>query len=332
MIQRPGSREGDDMKNQPMKKQSIKNKRSGIGNFTIQRPGAKASSGVSRSIAFNRLSVIDSENAGVVELGEKTIKKLFEVKVPDPLDVSWITEKARLLAKYQAEGMTREEAEREIKVNKPLGREQRTITKQQNIAESNLSVSNKIAELKEEVDQGRVESRADQAILTAELTRVFRSVRSLSAMSLSEFNDLKRIAERANIPADRKVLGLDSAYVDKDYYDSNSGKINLLFIGKLIEAEKKGVDSKQYNMNMIVKDFSKGNADGMPAKSIASMYSSISRAITRTPRYLDLNEGGLISEDQLKIVAGGYSDGFANSLFSISKSLTPTVKPSVFTP
>ena len=327
MIQRPGLREGMDMKNQPMKKQSIKNKRSGIGNYTIIRPGAKKTAGVSRSVAFNRLSVIDSENAGVVELGEKTLKKLFEVKVPDKTDVSWIAEKNRLLTKYQAEGMTREEAEREIKVNKPLGREQRTITKQQNIGESNLSVSSKISELKEEVDQGRVESRADQAILTAELTRVFRGVRSLQAMSLSEFNDLKRISQRANIPSDRKLLGLDSAYVDKDFYDNNSGRINLLFIGKLIDAEEKGIDSKQYNMNQIVKDFSKGNADGMPAKSISSMYSAISRGFPSKPRYLDLNEGGIISEAQLKIIAGGYKDGFDNPLFSINKSLTPTSRP-----
>jgi DNA-binding protein H-NS len=331
MIQRPGSREGDDMGNTRVARQSIKNTRSGIGNYTIIRPGAKRTSGFGRSVAFSRLSVIDSENAGVVELGEKTLSKLFDVQVPDNRDITWIAEKARLLAKYQAEGMTRSEAEREIKINKPLGRAQRTITKKRNIAESNLSVSNKIAELKEEVDQGRAESRADQAMLVRELSRIFGSIRSMQTISSAEFNNLRRISERVNIPSSRTILGLNARYVDKDYYDSNSGSIHLLLIGKLIEAEKKGVDYDKYNMNLIVRDYSKGIKgihDGLPAKSISSMYSALSRGFPRDPRYLDLDSGGLISQEQLRTLAGYYPGGFANPIFSIADTkLTPITKP-----
>lgn len=325
MIQRPGSREGDDMVNEHARRQSIKNRRSGIGNYTILRPGAKKIPGIGRNIAFNRLSVIDAENAGVVELGEKTLAKLFEVKVPDKTDVTWLAEKARLIAKYQAEGMTKEEAEREIKVNKPLGREQRKITKLQNIGDSNLSVSSKIAELKEEVVQGRAESTSDQAVLTTTLAQVFRGVRSLQGMTLAEFKDLKQIASRTNIPSDRRLLGLDKVYVDKSYYDANSGNINLLFIGRLIEYEKRSGDSKEYNMNLIVRDFSKGVAAGIPAKSIQSMYKALSRGITRKPRYLDLDNGGIISEEQLRTIAGTYTNGFGSPVFAIDKVLQPII-------
>jgi DNA-binding protein H-NS len=331
MIQRPGSREGDDMANARVARQSIKNKRSGIGNYTIIRPGAKRTSGVGRSVAFSRLSVIDSENAGVVELGEKTLSKLFDVQVPDNRDITWLAEKARLLAKYQAAGMTKVEAEREIKINKPLGRAQRTITKKQNISASNLSVANKVAELKEEVDQGRAESKSDQAMLMRELSRVFGSIRSMQTISSAEFNNLRRIAERVNIPSSRTILGLNARYVDKDYYDSNSGSIHLLLIGKLLEAEKKGVDYDKYNMNLIVRDYSKGIKgihDGLPAKSISSMYSALSRGFPRDPRYLDLDSGGLISQEQLRTLAGYYQGGFANPIFSIADTkLTPITKP-----
>lgn len=328
MIQRPGIREGSDMENVTSQRQSIKNRRSGIGNFTIIRPGAKRSAGVNRNIAFNRLSIIDSENAGVVELGEKTLAKLFEVKVPDPTDVTWLAEKSRLLAKYMAAGMTKLEAEREIKTNKPLGRAQRTLTKQQNIGVSNLSVGNKIAELKEEVDQGRVESKADQAVLTAELTHVFRGVRSLQGMTLAEFKDLKQIAQRSGIPSNRGDLGLDATYVDRYYYDANSGKINMLLIGKLVEAEGKGADAKRYNMNLIVRDFSKGSPDGLPAKSIASMYSALKRTSPKEPRYLDLDSGGLISQTQLQIIAGRYVNGFSDAVFAIRNPPQPITSPS----
>ena len=332
MIQRPGIRAGEVMPNEPVQQQSIKNMRSGIGNYTILRPGSRATSGVNRTIGFNRLSVVDSSNAGVVELGSKTLAKLFEIKVPDPTDVNWIAEKDRLLAKYLASGRTKLEAEREIKTNKPLGREQRTITKRQNIGDSNLTVSNKIAELKEEVMQGRAESSSDQAALYLELMKVFRGVRSIQAITVQEFNDLRRIAERAYIPSDRKMLGLDAAYVDRAYYDENSGKINLLFIGKLLEYEKKGRgESKEYNMNLIVRDYSrgaKGSPDGLPAKTISSMYTALSRGFPRRPRYLDLDSGGIISEEQLRVIAGTFSDGFQNPAFRIVADLIPIFKQS----
>ena len=334
MIQRPGIREGSDMPNPHVVRQSIKNKRAGIGNYTIIRPGAKATSGVARTVGFNRLSVIDSENAGIVELGERTLKKLFEVKVPDPLDVTWLAEKARLLAKYQASGMSRADAERELLTNKPLGREQRTVTKQQNIGDSDLSTSNKIAELKEEVQQGRAESVADRNIIIQELARVFRSVQSLQAMSRTQFANLKQIARRAKIPSDRRELGLNVVYVDRRYYDENSGKINLLFIGKLLDAESKrgGVESKNYDMNRVVKDFTRGNTDGFPAVSVSTMYTAISRRFPRKPRYLDLDSGGMITRDQLAVVGGMYSDGFDNPVFAISDPPDPVTASTTSAP
>jgi hypothetical protein len=333
MIQRPGIRAGEDMPNEPVQQQqSIKNMRSGIGNYTILRPGAKATSGVNRNIGFNRLSVINSENAGVVELGSKTLAKLFEIKIPDPTDVTWIAERDRLMAKYLADGMTKLEAELEVRTNKPLGREQRTITKRQNIGDSNLTVSNKIAELKEEVMEGRAESSSDQAAVYLELMKVFRGVRSIQAITVQEFNDLRRIAERAYLPSDRKMLGLDATYVDRAYYDENSGKINLLFIGKLLEFEQKSRgESKEYNMNLIVRDYSrgpKGSPDGFPAKTISSMYSAMSRGFPRRPRYLDLDNGGIISEEQLRVVAGTLPDGFNNPAFRIVAELVPIFKQS----
>tara|TARA_R110001606_G_scaffold85043_1_gene193028 strand:+ start:322 stop:1299 length:978 start_codon:yes stop_codon:yes gene_type:complete len=325
MITRPGYRQGDLIIDDPDKIPNIKNKRRGIGNRTITRPGAKQQSGFSRAVIFNRLSVVDSDNAGVVELGEKTLAKLFEVKVPDITDVKWIAEKNRLIAKYMAlYGMTKDEAEAEVQVNKPLGRAQRTITKQENIAQSNLSTGQKIDELAEEVAQGRAEGKTDRTLIMRQLAQTIQGVRALGMMTKKELDTLRGLAIRANIPADHKSFGLNTVFVDKDFYDRNSGDINLLFVGKYTQFERKGgVASNDYNINQLVPDFSKKNASGMPAKTISQMYRSLSRKTITDIRYLDLSRGGLIDHKQLVLIAASAPNGINNPMFNISIKPTP---------
>ena len=328
MITRPGYRRDTVIIDSDDKIPNIKNKRNGIGNRTIIRPGAKREAGVSRSVIFNRLTVLDSENAGIVELGEKTLAKLFEVKVPDKTDTKWIAEKNRLIAKYIAQGMTKDEAEQEVKINKPLGREQRTITKMENIAQSNLSTSQKLDEIAEEVAQGRAEGATDRTLIMRQIAQTIQGVRALGLMTKRELDNLRGLAIRAKIPSDHKMLGLQPTYIDKDFYDMNSGDINLLFIGKYTQYEQKGgVASNDYNMNQLVKDFSK-NANGLPAKSISQMYRALSHPPTSGNRkFIDLQRGGLISTTQLRLIAGGVKGGFANSVFDISTPFTAVLKP-----
>tara|TARA_R110001606_G_scaffold41396_1_gene111727 strand:- start:142 stop:1116 length:975 start_codon:yes stop_codon:yes gene_type:complete len=318
MITRPGYRRDTLIIDDDDKIPNIKNKRNGIGNRTITRPGAKQQSGISRAVIFNRMTVLGSENAGIVELGEKTLAKLFEVKVPDITDVQWIAEKNRLIAKYIALGMTKDEAEAEVKVNKPFGRAQRTITKQENIAQSALSTGQKIDELAEEVSQGRAEGKTDRALIQRQLSLTLRSINSLTNLTQAEILNLKNLALRADIPSDHKALGLSPRYVDKEFYDKNSGNINLLFVGKIAEYIKLGgVESKDYNMNDIVKDFTT-SSNGRPAKTIPVMYRGLSRTRAKDRKYLDLAEGGIITRNQIKKVSKTVPQGFNNPIFGIT--------------
>ena len=129
------------------------NKRNGLGNYNIERRNFDAPK-IRPRIAgdFDKLQAIDIETQGAkIQLSEKTIAELFKTKVGDKTDSKWLAEKARLTALYQARGMTPLEIEREFEVNKPLGREQRKITSNQNIGQSSLSVADKIDEIKQEV-------------------------------------------------------------------------------------------------------------------------------------------------------------------------------------
>jgi len=319
MITRPGYRRDTVIIDSDDKIPNIKNKRNGIGNRTITRPGAKREAGIARSVIFNRLTVLDSENAGIVELGEKTLAKLFEVKTPDPTDTKWIAEKNRLIAKYMAQGMTKDEAEQEVKVNKPLGREQRTITKMQNIAQSNLSTSQKLDEIAEEIAQGRAEGATDRTLIMRQLAQTLTGINALSNLTQSELTNLKNMAMTASIPSDHKTIGITPAYVDKAFYDNNSGLINLLFVGKYAEFERKGnKGNANYNMNELVRDFALNNATGLPAKNISSTYRSLSRTKQKDRRYLDLIKGGLISRKQLLKIIGGSPNTINNPMFNIT--------------
>ena len=136
------------------------NTRNGIGNYTITRRNFDASV-ISPRIAgdFDRLQALDIETQGAkVQLSDKTIEELFKMKIPDKTDTNWIAEKNRLVVDYVARGMTPEQIQQELEINKPLGREQRKIKSSQNFAEASLSVGDKIEEIKNQVVDGRVES------------------------------------------------------------------------------------------------------------------------------------------------------------------------------
>ena len=105
------------------------------------------------------------------------------MKVPDKTDTKWIEAKRALVADYVLRGMTPEQIEREIEINKPLGREQRKTARSKNFAESSLTLGDKIEEIKNQVVDGRVESRAQQVALLAELALLLTYTRAIERLS-----------------------------------------------------------------------------------------------------------------------------------------------------
>ena len=73
-------------------------RRNGLGNYEIIRRNFEKPA-IRPRIAgdFDKLQAIDIETQGtIIQLSDKTIEKLFKVKIPDKTDTQWLAEKARL--------------------------------------------------------------------------------------------------------------------------------------------------------------------------------------------------------------------------------------------
>lgn len=295
------------------------NKRSGLGNYHIERRGFDASEIKPRFYAsFAELQAIDAGQSFKVELSDKTISELISVDIPDPQDTQWLAEKARLEAIYKAQGMSDKDIKIELDKNKPLGRPQRTIKSSRNIAQAQLTTEQKLNELKQEINQGRVESQRAQANMIAQFALLMGDVKTISNLTQIQLADLGASFARLGVPVNHKQLGLDPRFVDKNYYLRNAGMINLLLFSKVREEPN---DQKNYNYDILVKNFVNNTKTGFPAVKLTTMI-RVLRDKGNKQRFLDLDKGGLVSLKQLNAVAGALQGGLDNPAFSV-ESINP---------
>ena len=289
------------------------NQRAGLGNYEIKRPAFLAPKIMPRQVIdFDKLQALDIQQAGQkVQLGESTLKQLFDVAVPDNTDTKWTAEKARLTLLYKRQGMTPDQIVKELEVNKPLGREQRTTTEKRNIGSSNLSMSDKLKEIKEEVDNGNAQSRAQQAILTGQLALVLDDTNSIEQLTQAQLQNLGQSLARIGVPTQHKRLGLIPRYIDNVYYNNNAGMINLLFFSKVRETP----NTNEYNYDRMVLNFT-ANANGLPAITLRSAVSALGRP-NQNRRYIDLERGGVINLNQLRAAANAMGGFAGNADFDI---------------
>ena len=287
-----------------------KNIRNGLGNYDIERRNFEASE-VKPRIAgdFDKLQAIDIETQGTkIQLSEKTIAELFKTKVDDKTDNQWLEEKNRLVALYQARGMTASEIEKELEVNKPLGREQRKITSNQNIGQSSLSVKDKLQEIKQEVVDGRAESRAQQALLIGQLGLIFRDTQAIENFTATQLTDLSQTVARLNLPRSAKQLGIIPRYIDKVNYKLNDGLVNLFLFSNVSSDPNYGPNVNQINFTTPINNF-KINAK-VNQKTIS--FGGMIGALNQGDSYLDLEQRGIIDKTQMLAVVNGLVNGWDN--------------------
>ena len=257
------------------------NKRGGLGNREINRfnflsPGVEA-----RHVAdFDALQALDIANAGtLVQLGEKTLGQLFDVRVPDPTDTVWLAERARMAvivtAALTASGVAAADiparVDRELEVNKPLGRHQRTITAtRSSIAESkDLNTSKKLAEIAQEVRAGRNQGIVNAGHITNELSIVLTKITNFDALSRSQLADIKTAVEGVG-KIDLKASNLPTIIGPK-FYNSNVGLIQLYMMSR-VKGNESGVPpnpNQGLTYNTPVYNWSK-NQNGLPSIKIDS--------------------------------------------------------------
>jgi len=319
IFQRPSFLAGTVAPPQTRKPSAPVNHRSGLGNYNIQRKGLDSSEIKPRFYAsFEELQATNVADAFKVELSDKTISELISVDIPDPQDTQWLTEKARLVAIYKAQGMTDADIKIELEKNKPLGRPQRTIKSTRNIAQSQLTTEQQLNELKQEIKQGRAESQRAQANMIAQFAVLMADIKTISNLTTTQLADLGASFARLGVPVNHKQLGLDPRFIDNQYYIKNAGMINLLLFSKVREEPN---DQKNYNYDILVKNFINNTKTGLPAVKLTTMIRGL-REKGKKQRFLDLERGGLISFKQLNAVSGALPGGLDNLAFSV-ESLKP---------
>lgn len=293
----------------------LKDMRKGTGNFNIDRPAFLGSQIMPRIVDFDKLQLLDLEHNGQkIQLSDKTLNELISVKIPDNTDVLWTRENARLTAMYKARGMTDDQIARELEVNKPLGREQRYTMSKRNVMNSEITLGQKINELKQEVMDGRAEGQLERAQILGQLAILLQNVQNVERLTNNEFKSMAIMITRLRPPANHVDLGLPVRMCDIDYYNTNAGLINLFIFSKIIQDPAFNM-SPDFDYSKPIKNWALNPATGLPAISLTQLKGLLSAKGTKQ-RFLDIDQLGIIDANQLNGYAQGIAGGMASPTIS----------------
>jgi hypothetical protein len=278
------------------------------GNHDIQRPASLVETPLARmAVNFDKLQAIDLQNFGAkVQLSDKTLKQIFNIEIPDPLDTKWLDEKNRIVDNLKIRGFSDKDILNHLEANKPLGRPQRTNTQKGNIGNSVLSLSNKLSEILEEIRQGRGNSQTQRSELIGQLALSLSDTAEIIRLTDEGNNKLKGVISTLNIPTDSKDLGLPNRFIGNEDYQANKGLVNAHIINK---AENSGLDI----MSPVVNEA--GEFLGLD---------EVEREL-QNGKMLDIMNSAILSQDNLEGIIGA-SAGLLQS--EISPSLTSQLEQS----
>tara|TARA_R110000782_G_scaffold93271_3_gene176765 strand:- start:1 stop:849 length:849 start_codon:yes stop_codon:yes gene_type:complete len=166
------------------------------------------------------------------------------VQVADILDNEWINEEARLRALLTRQFITvvgrsneviNAMVNKELSINKPLGRDQRTVEiKTSDIAnQPGLTLTNKLLEILNEIKAGRVENLDERKAMTGQLIKIFNkpnAIKELTELKTQDLINLGTSIRDLGLPTDNKNAGIPDV-VDNDYFKKNRGIITLYLMG-----------------------------------------------------------------------------------------------------
>lgn len=317
--------------------QRIKNYRRGIGNYTLQRPGFEQPP-VQPRLKYSQFAKYQLEAISEIKDIQKDktdLKYKARVRILDPTDYLWLREKERLKRVYERRfavlGLSptelEAEIEKELSINKPLGRDQRTILKEtKNIVNSSLDPLTKMKEILDEVKQGKASSLTDRQTMIQSLQKILNFESALDNISQSMALFYNQNFNTLQVPTDYKTFGLPR-FIDRNFLttDDNRGKVNLLLLSKVRQGDP---NIPNYDYANFVKDYT----DPAGPKAIKG-YEFNKRLIEmRGPAlfvgdsYMDLEEGALITPDML---TNAYNDRNIprNEFDGVTSTFTPPTQP-----
>ena len=192
-----------DTKHVPMPK----NQRSGYGNYEIKRNNFLAPEVAPRMfIGFDELKNFDVQQFGqLVQLGDKSLKNLLGVKIPDQTDTQWIEEYNRRKRMGESDD--------QLKRNLPLGRPQRTIDKNVSLGETSNTLQGNMNIIKAVLESGQAESRDDRASLGRQIVDILAQLRDLGVqLDPRNLSVLIRAVGKIGMPPNWDDAGFDHVW------------------------------------------------------------------------------------------------------------------------
>mgnify|MGYP003113404920 CR=1 FL=1 len=278
----------------------LPNEREGLGNRDITRPNFIAPDIRGReTLNFERLQAQDIAQGGIkVQLGDKTIEKLFKVQVPDPSDRQWLEERTRRI--------TAGETEEQLEQNPPLGRPQRTISKRMNFGAHGLNINDNIELVKSAVEQGNADNRNEMAQVMASTAQILGNLGNLRNINNAGFNNLRQAIRRMSVPKHWRAMGFPHRYYTYQQYLQNAGLINLFLLSNLQDYPDRTFNEPVHSFNV--------GAGGYVAMSVANLSRILPRRQNQTKgKFLDLQSRSIYhQEDVVPLVNAGQDDGKLN--------------------
>lgn len=280
------------------------NDRDGMGNKRIVRNNFIAPEIRGREVlSFERLQATDIEQAGIkVQLGDKTIEKLFKVQVGDPTDRKWLEERTRRLAAGETEEQLRE--------NPPLGRPQRTINKMVNFGAQGLSTDDKIESIKAAVEQGNADNRNEMGQIIAQTALLLGNLGNLRNITQTGMNNLRQAIQRMFVPKHWRAMGFDHRIFSLDQYREQAGLINLFILSNLSDLP----DGRTFEQPLITYN-QQGDITGRSSiiQLVNSLQADRRGGQRRFGKYLDLQTKAIIPlQVASNLVNGGVDNGQLN--------------------
>ena len=299
-IKRPSFRAGEI--DEPTSVPALKpNSREGLGNRDITRPNFISPSIKGReALNFERLQAQDISEGGIkVQLGDKTIEKLFKVQVDDPSDIAWIEEKTRRLAGG--------ETEEQINLRPPFGRPQRKISQMKNLGAQGLSIDDNIEMLKSAVSQGNADNRTEMAQMIANTAGLLGNIGNLRNITQTGMNNLNTAIRRMFVPKHWRAMGFQHRYFSLDQYRAQAGLINLYLLSNLSDLP----DGRTFETPLITYN-AQGNVVGRA--SIIQLTNSLqprgNNNVNRRPgKYIDLQLKAIIPLNVVVNAVNAGADG-----------------------
>lgn len=251
-------------------------KRSGKSH-TLDRP-------VFRRDAIKGRRLDEADTAVPIEIGEKTISKLFKIEVPDLNDRIWIKEKNKRLSA----GETLEN----IMLNPPLGRLQRTVSKEVNFSQQSLNLDEKIQLIHQAVVHGKNDGEVIGKIMDV-LNNPDEKNPITSSQAVSLDSDIRTL----NLPKDPVEYKLTQRFYSPQQYMHNKPTIDLF----LARNKSKLADPRRPVENV---KFSTGNKRPVLISTIKTILNK-----PRSFKMLDIHSNQIIDFRQyIKLIDNGALD------------------------